>query len=673
MRLERISTYRLIRFLRLAIPVLVLVLIAVPSWNYVSRRTQTATPRSAQELPKDLAVRTDGFSVSRTEGGRTLFTIRARTNLGFTDNRSMLENVEVIVYGQTDKDPVRRVRSLRCSYDEKSQDIRFMGNVQLELDEKTQGRTEELTYNHRERIIASEQRTFMEQPGTMRAEANQFEYWLDSSSLKLAGDVKVVTAEGTKLETGSALFEQKENRVIATNSVLLESTNGVVRGDTGRADLEPGTFKPRTIVVEGAVTAESREQKTRGAWNLRATWLQASLSSNGSVERVQAKGNVEVVQSGEETKQTLTGGEVDATMDAAGKVELLEARNSARTIMGSDRALRSDTIWRNAAGAVVTVGDSVLEMGDLRVEGRQFTIQQGDIVTFSTPNRASLTSGERQTSADRTEARFESRTNTLLELVQTGSFQFKEDGRQGRSQRARIDDSGNLITLEGSPSVWDSQQHIEAGEIRLNQKNKSFVALQNVRTITKSGDERALVTAGRAEGGADTVIYTDNVQLWRGTAWLKAQKLEASSKENRFHAEGSVQSMMDAVRASSDRLDYDDKLRTAHYTGKVHAQKQNMILETADMTVRIRDNEVSDIVALGNVVLTQGDQRGTGDEAVYDASAEIVTLTGRNAEVYDKLRGVVRGSRLVINRSGSEMAVLSDNPGRTTTKYKVEK
>jgi lipopolysaccharide export system protein LptA len=91
------------------------------------------------------------------------------------------------------------------------------------------------------------------------------------------------------------------------------------------------------------------------------------------------------------------------------------------------------------------------------------------------------------------------------------------------------------------------------------------------------------------------------------------------------------------------------------------------------MTVKVRENDISEIVARGSVVLTQGDYRGSADEAVYDVAAETVTLSGKYAEVIDKKQGVVRGSRLIVNTAGNKMAVLSEGSGKTTTQYKVQK
>jgi lipopolysaccharide export system protein LptA len=206
-----------------------------------------------------------------------------------------------------------------------------------------------------------------------------------------------------------------------------------------------------------------------------------------------------------------------------------------------------------------------------------------------------------------------------------------------------MDGGATVVTLEGSPVVTDSDKRLEARGIRLNQKDNSFVATGNVSTLMKSGGEPILVKAARADGDADSVLYTGNVQLWRGEAYVKADRLEAVGQggaNSRVHAEalpgGAVQSNLQNIRAVSDALDYDDARGVIHYMGHVQGRKQDMMIETPEMTVSLQDQAVREIAASGGVLVTRADQRGTGERAVYDAATDVVTLSGKDAQVHDK-------------------------------------
>jgi lipopolysaccharide transport protein LptA len=266
----------------------------------------------------------------------------------------------------------------------------------------------------------------------------------------------------------------------------------------------------------------------------------------------------------------------------------------------------------------------------------------------------------------------------LLELVQTGNFRFRASQYEGRASNGRFEEGGTVITLDGSPVVNDSQKRLEAEQIRINQKDNSFVATKNVSTLMKNPDQHVLVKASRAEGGNDSVVYTGNVQLWRGAAYVKAERLEASGEglqNGRLHAEaapgGRVQSNLQNIRAASDMLDYDDAQGVVHYVGHVRAQKQDLTLETPDMTAYFRDGNITRITAKGGVLVTRAGQSGTGDEAVYDAATDVVTLTGKNAQVRDKEQGFLQGSTLTMKNRGQSVSATGENGKPTMTKHPV--
>jgi len=97
-----------------------------------------------------------------------------------------------------------------------------------------------------------------------------------------------------------------------------------------------------------------------------------------------------------------------------------------------------------------------------------------------------------------------------------------------------------------------------------------------------------------------------------------------------------------------------------------------MILESPDMTVNSRDNAVTEIVASGGVIVTRVDQRGTGDRAVYEAATDVVTLTGKKAQVYDKERGSFQGPSLTMTNKGKTVHGESNHDERTITKHPVK-
>src|SRR2546427_2897838 len=132
MRLERLFTHRLIRALRVLLPFVVFALVAVPAWNYVARRVQRhESVRRGPQLPRDVSVHTEGFTFSRTAGGKTLFTVHPKSNLGFKDNKGLLEDVNVTIYGATGNEPPKTIRGKKCTYNQDTNDFQFDGEVEV--------------------------------------------------------------------------------------------------------------------------------------------------------------------------------------------------------------------------------------------------------------------------------------------------------------------------------------------------------------------------------------------------------------------------------------------------------------------------------------------------------------------------------------------------------------
>ena len=148
MRLERIFTHRLVRTLQLLLPILVIALVAIPTWNYFAKRSQKSGPsRQTRQLPAGVSVHTEGYTFSQTEGGKTSYTVRAKTYLGVKDEKSMLEDVEVTVFGATEKDPTRTIRGKHCTYDQTTNDFECNRAIDFSIERLVDGAHATLTKN----------------------------------------------------------------------------------------------------------------------------------------------------------------------------------------------------------------------------------------------------------------------------------------------------------------------------------------------------------------------------------------------------------------------------------------------------------------------------------------------------------------------------------------------
>lgn len=677
MRLQRLFTHRLVRILRLVLPVVVVVLIGITAWSYWTRlRDKPAPAQKPEPLPKELVLKTDDFNFSKTEGNRTLFTIHAKTNLGTSDEKNMLQEVDLTIFGDKDGDPPRSVRSHSCAYDQKTENIVCTGDVHVQLDEHTTAQTEEILYSHAEGIVNTTKPTAFAREGSIHGTAATLHYTMATGLLQLRGAVKIQSPQGLDLQSGSAIFNDKENWATASDGVVVKTATGWVRGRNARAELTPISHEPKAITVEGGVSSESKNPKDGSQWNVQAEAMRVDFADSHLARRILASLNVEAKKMSREENLVIRGDEVEALMNAAGDVDIVEARQNARMDFGPDRYLTANQIWTNPAGGVSTQGPSILHAADAQITGTDFNIQNGVTITFNTDKRAVMTSNDRQTSANHTSAQFDSKTSKLVSLVQTGRFTFTEGPQSGQADSARLEDSFQVIRLEGAARVRDAKSQVEAGMIELNDRSKTQTASTNVRSISTDSGERVLVTADRVERTADKIVYSGRVRFYRGSASIEADRLEAPAADKTFRAvaSGHVFSSMNNVQVWADRLNYDDAAKLAQYSGSVRGQKKDMRIVSDEMVVKTTDKDkgVSEITAKGNVVVTRGAGRGVGDQAFYDAVAQRVILTGPNAEVQTGDGNFTRAPSITISLAGDRMAVVEGaGTKRAVTRYQV--
>jgi len=173
----------------------------------------------------------------------------------------------------------------------------------------------------------------------------------------------------------------------------------------------------------------------------------------------------------------------------------------------------------------------------------------------------------------------------------------------------------------------------------MDQKANRFEVWTDVYTESKSQPETVTVYAGHAQSEDDLIRYDGNVRLFRGaTSQIQADSI-SPDKNNGFTAFGHVNSQIEGMKASAEKLVYNGERNTADYSGNVHAIKEDkkgkMDLQSANMTLIIdpgdpktqRKAQLKELKADTKVRLTQGARRGTGDHLVYNYATDVVNLT----------------------------------------------
>jgi lipopolysaccharide export system protein LptA len=683
MKLKRLGLYRVTQVLSWILPAVILAFVFIAGWSYLARTRNGPPPArpDVETLPPGLEVSTNGVQYVASEGDRNIFLIKGRNMLSFKDNRTVLEDVEVLIYSRRPEEPNRLIRGAECRHDRQTNHIVCNRNVSVELEPGTIAQTDQLSYDHEGGKISSPVHTSLKREGEMTGNSGRMEYFVNTGLMRLTDDFEIHLNRGGGMSGGTGIFHSRENWATVSQSVELTSGNGRIRGESGRAELLPGTYRPKKVTVEGGARAEAT------SFDVNSDWLQSDLSDAGDIEHVIGRGNVRAERrAGSSTNAggssslngTLTGPEVEAWLEG-GNVKVVEARQHPHFESSSSGTLdATDTIRIEPAGlrsgSVRTQGLSTFVRDGLNIEGSNFTIDMKDDdneQVFNTTARAKLKASGLTTNANTTTARFDTKAKTLTSMVQTGSVTFEEEkgGRSGSSGKLTVREGGDRIEMEeANPQFTDTQGTLYASKITLDRKRESFVGeggQGKVRMTSAESGKPVVIRARRVEGqlGGESprVDYTGAVEMYPpDRSKIEAMTLTLFPKDKRFEAEGTVRSISSSGQeVTARRLEFVDagNATVAHYKGDVSVvgdfaspksgtqtsdKKVHLSLRSNDLKVHSRDGNLETIVATGSVDMVQGTQKGRGTSMEYDVATGATRLLGTNASPAEVFGGTER-------------------------------
>lgn len=122
------------------------------------------------------------------------------------------------------------------------------------------------------------------------------------------------------------------------------------------------------------------------------------------------------------------------------------------------------------------------------------------------------------------------------------------------------------------------------------------------------------------------------------------------AKESKKESERSVfgANKKDPIFITSDRMEVDQKKNTLTYTGRVIAQQGDLTLNSQALTAYYDANMkgIKEVVAEGQVRVTQGERVATGSKAVFSDKDQTIILTGN--PVVRQGNSQVSGSRITL-------------------------
>jgi lipopolysaccharide export system protein LptA len=708
-------------------------------------------------VPVTVQQKSAEFKFSKVEQDRTLFTVRASQATQYKDqNRMLLEDVYITIYGR-EGNRNDNIHTRECSYEPKTGTIRCEGEVKIDIqgtnpasgkmsDKSLEVVTKNLSFD-RETGEASTPAPveFRFPEGT--GHGTGIVYNTNDAVVRLLNAVEIDLAASEKTSglpvtaTGSRLEIRRNDRVATLEGPASVKQGGrELSAEKIRIELDT-EFRAQHAVAEGHPTIRSREGGAQATTS--ADQMEAFLSPAGWVQRVVAQGNVAGTRNSPAGSDHFTAAKAEFTMEpvknllkdltAKGGVALDSKQGNEGRSLKTDALVvtfaRGERADQQRVSGFETLAPATIETktGEeaMELRAKKFVAQ------FGAAEKIEKLLGHSGVQVRRQFGKGAPQVSTAAELAATfgasgewatldeeGSVHFQKADRQATASRAHIVRETDMIALDGSPVLTDSQSRTTAASVTINQETGELAATGGVAsTYLAAGRDSVDLGSGPAHISADSlsgsttsghVIYRGHARLWQGESVIDAEQIEIWRDEKKMQATGHVVAVFPQESSqfpgpqtrtvsqsegptlwhiSAPMLTYWNDEGKAHLEGGVTASSQQgqVVSRTLDVFIQSGPGQtgggigapgrgqLTRALAKGTVVVRQGDRRGLGEQADYTATDGKFVLSGGQPTLTDATGDTTTGRSLTFFVASDTILLDSQEGSRTLTKHRVEK
>lgn len=614
-------------------------------------KSQKPLAHLPKQIPENIARSGAGFTYSQSEGGKTLFTIRAANFQQFKEpghpegGKAELHDVNIVVYDR-DNNSSDQIYGSDFIYDPESGDMSANGEVQIDLEANASVsasagqqpapetrnlihvNTSGLTFNRKSGIARTSQKIEFRFPGA-KGSAVGANYNSHDSVLTLSSAVRVVTTEKQRATiTGQSASIKKDPREIVLHTARVEQPARTLQADQVRILLRENSTVER-VEGEGNLRAEA---PGANGFELRANNGKLLLADNNQAQSAAISGGVTFTRRGDspasgraenialrfgprgQIRQAQASGKVDLTQGVHGKSQELRAGAVDLTV----------TNGKQLQKAVTSEGPAEIILGQQPATN---TISAGHFkADFSQDNRLRSVIGSPDARIVSEVPGQEKRTATARELAAafrqdgqissadlTGNFHYEEGQRTATADHAHYTVATETYSLAGNPRVQEGGIVLSADSLELNRKTGSAVGRGNVKTtyndlkpqpgggmLASSAPIHVTGSSVMASSAATTAKYTA-ARLWQGPNIVEAPSLAFNKTDRSLLAQGNqavrvtsvfLQSENNGkatpVTVAADRLTYVDAERKASFSGKVEVHAADAVMNANSAQVLLR-------------------------------------------------------------------------------------
>ena len=596
---------------------IVMIAIVAGMYFYAKWRVRNVAHEVPKKIGIDVQQTAEGFSISKSQQGRTLFKVSASNVVQFKQGgRTQLHNVKITLYGR-DSSRYDRISGSDFEYDPTTGDISTTGTVRIDLQGNPEG------------ISRPDQAVPPEPKNPIHVETNGLIFNRNTGDASASGKVELQTPQAS----GSAIglhYIAKIGTMNLLSAVVVDLTGPQPSHLT--AERAVVTKDPRLVVL----THPRLTREGQTSWADKATVF---LRPDDTVERVLAEGNVQSELHGKSQgraqsdraeiflegprdllKQAdFTGnvhlfseGPQPAQADAGHVVLHFSSQQVLQTVHAEDgvRLAQKNVSGQAAAEGPVPAGRPNAQDLEMTAPAMDFRVADGRLLKSaetSGPPQILITQSETKQKTVVTAAKFNARftdqnriaslhgepdakivnnspgqpdrvsTSRMLDvlfrpeggiasIVQTGSFAYADDTHKASAQRATYTTSDQMLALNGNPRVSGQGMTTTAQVVRINRATGDAFADGNVKTtyteikaqpqggMLASSDPIHVTSRSMvAHRTPDVADYIGNARLWQDANVVEAPTIHFDRGNRSLLAQGNSSQAVSTVLVQQEK------------------------------------------------------------------------------------------------------------------------
>jgi len=685
----RVSISRLRRWL--AATAIAVILVVAGVYFYARHKVQNALKQVPEKIGLEIKQSATGFTISKSDQGRTLFKIHASKAVQFKEGgHAALHDVSITLYGH-DSSRYDQIYGSDFEYDPQSGEITAKGEIQIDLEANPEGilhpdqappkelknpihlKTSGLVFNQKTGNASTKEKVEFRLPQASGS-AVGVNYVAETNLLTLQSQVKIAQNGfgGVMLEADQGVITQDPHHVVLDHP-RVQAAGRRCEAQTATLFLSPENTLTRvlasgdvSIKSEGEAHTETRAQKlelimTAGATNLQTAVLsgevhavlagdQLAQADAGRVvltfrgknllDHILAEQNVKMSRhqsssAGSNAAQELelTASQVDFFLNKTQRLDRAETAGAAQiAIRSADNGSQTLVTARKFDAHFDDAGELASLHGapDARIVN-QNPGQSGRMSSSQALDVAFLPGGG------------------IDSIVQQGNVAYEDGQRKAWGDHATYTPRDQILVLAGSPRIVDSGMTTTADTMRLNRATGDATAQGNVKSTysdLKAQPDGALLASSSpihvtshsvaVHGSAAVAQYEGEVRLWQDANAVDAPSITFDRDHRSIVAQGSANHPVSTVLVQVDKSGNStpvaltsSRLTYSDADREAHFD-ENVVAKSADVNISARQMDAF-LQARGSVRGNQVSSAGQLEKIV--ASDRVVIIqTGRQAE-----------------------------------------